>query len=408
MPDRIRTGEGALPPPVNALFRRGEGYGWIRGCGVTLTDNTTDIEVRVGAGRVRAAGAAHDISATTKQLADGDGTYPRKDIIYVDYSGSVTVATGDPAPADPGDRKAEFTKSPAPPSGATLDGTLLAEVWVPAEATSSADLDTTDIADRRIADTGAPGTIPVEPQRPAEEDLTRTRWWYNEDASQFEAYIEARDEIVTFSTSTVTAFSGGTERIIETFEEDISGNWRDVESGLSYTTPAFEGSASQFLDGSTNLKEGQYSLPGDGLSYYAQPGDTIRLAVRLEADGHAAVGFAKDVDDNNGGYRALLHAGDDALRVLKIATDGSETTLGQTSVTVNQDTWYWVEVDYDGGGQGIHPARVYSTDTNSDPGTRDTQLASVGSPTADTDFRGRGYGIDQFDDGRVDYLTVLS
>jgi hypothetical protein len=406
MPDRIDTGEGAHPPPINALLRRGEGYGWLEGCGVTLTGSPSDIEVRVGAGRVRVGGQARDIAATTKTLGDGDAQYPRKDLIAVDYQGDVRVIPGDPATPDPSDRTDEFTKSPAPPSTAAFDGALLAEVWVPAGATSTADLDPTDIADRRVADAGGVGAIPVVDQRPAETDLVQTRWWYNTNAGQLEAYIADTDSIITWSTSTVTSFSGSTTRVVEDFEDSIGGNWRGGSSTLDYTTPAFSGSASGLWnDGGISQ---DYSLVGDGLSYYAEAGDTVTMAVYFEGGDYVDLGFAKSADDYTQDYAARLSRAAGALRLVKTASDGSETVLGSASVTVSDTTWYWVEVDYDGGGEGVHPCRVYSTDTSSDPGTKDTELAAVGSPTKDTDYRGRGYIVRFVGDVRADYLTAVT
>jgi hypothetical protein len=402
MPDRIDTGEGALPPQINALLRRGEGYGWLEGCGVTLTGSTSAIEVRVGAGRVRVDGQARDIAETTKTLGDGDAQDPRKDLIAVDYQGDIRVIPGDPAAADPSDRTGEFTKSPAPPSTAAVDGTLLAEIWVPAGATSTADLAPTDIADRRVADPGGGGTIPVLNQRPAESDLVQTRWWYNKNAGQLEAYIADTDSIITWSTSTVTSFSGPTTRLVEDFENSIDANWNGGDSTYAYTTPAFEGTNAAHWDDSGGSYD--WSLPGDGLDYYPEAGDTVAMAVRGESSRFVDVGFAKEDTGAGTEYRVRLDIDDDQLRLDKHDASDTITTLGSTSVSVSDSTWYIIEADYDGGGTGTHPARLWSTTTSADPGTRDTKLAEIPSPTTDTDFRGRGVLVAVLDKTRFDYL----
>jgi hypothetical protein len=407
MPDRTRTGEAALPPTLNALLRRGEGYGWVSGCGVTQTDNTSAIEVRIGAGQVRVAGVTRDITATTKTLSDGDAQYPRKDLVLVDYQGDVRVLPGEPAAPDPPDREAEFTKSPAPPSTASLDGTLLAEVWVPSGATSNADLAPDDIVDRRIADPGGLGTIPVVDARPTEEELTVTRLWRNTNTGQFEAYAADADAIVSLDTTTEVNFSGPVTRVIEDFESSIKDNWNGGDSTYTYTTPAFEGSAAAYWDEPSNAVD--TSLPGDGLPYYPEPGDTIAMAVRPEAsDGAAEIGFATPSNDRNEAYRLQAIGDKDLLQLVKYDATGSTTLLGSVSISYSVGTWYLIEVEYDGGGTGTHPFRIYSTTTSSDPGQRDTILAEETSPTTDTDFRSRGLVLRTINDVRVDYLHALT
>ena len=71
------------------------------------------------------------------------------------------------------------------------------------------------------------------------------------------------------------------------------------------------------------------------------------------------------------------------------------TTLGSISVSLSLDTWYIIEADYDGGGDGVHPFRIYSTAG----GERDTELGEEASPDADTTYRGRGMVIGARGDG---------
>jgi hypothetical protein len=407
MPERIRTGEAALPPTLNGLLRRGEGYGWVRGCAVTRTASTSDIEIRVASGRVIAGGETYDISTTTKTLGEGDSQYPRKDLVLVDYQGDVRVLPGVPGQADPADREAEFTKSPAPDAAASLDGTLLAEVWVPAGATSNADLEPDDISDKRIADPGGFGTVPVLSSDPPEEELLRTRLWRNSSAGEFRAYVADADAIVALTTSTVTTFSGDTLRLVEDFEASIKGNWRGGGSEFTYTTPVFEGSAAAYWDSTGETKD--YSLVGDGLPYYAEPGDTVGLTVYFENSSAVVdLGFGKSADDFVEEYRVRLDNGANELALIKTESDGSETLLGATAVSLSTGSWYWIEADYDGGGAGVHPCRVFSTTTGSNPGAKDTELAAVSSPTADSDYRGRGYYLRVSAESRIDYLTATT
>jgi len=408
MPQRLNLDDGATALPLNALFRLGEGYGWLEGGGVTFAASGSSIDVTVDSGTVRVSGSLTEFSQQTLTLPDGAPNNHRRDLVYVDYRGEAGYIQGDPAETvpqlTPNDRFQNPV--PAPPSAQALDGVPLAEVWVPPGTTASDALNPTDINDVRVSDIGGFGVVPVLSADPPEEDLTQTRLWRNTSAGEFRAYSADANAIISFNTTTVTSFSGAATRLIEAFENSIKDNWRGGDSEFTYTTPAFEGSAAAYWDQSTRTAD--YSLPGDGLGYYPESGDTPALAIYAES-GSDRIDFAfgKDADDFTGDNRVRVDVANDDLTLLSTDADGVTRTLGSASPSLSTGTWYIIEADYDGGGTGVHPTRIYSTSTASDPGTRDTELAAISSPTADTTHQGRGVGLDIVGEARVDYLHAL-
>ncbi|AUV81247.1 hypothetical protein C2R22_05880 [Salinigranum rubrum] len=409
MPQRLNADDGAGAQPINSLFRLGEGYGWLEGGGVTIASSSTSIDVRVDSGTVRVDGSLVEFSQATLTLPDGAPDNPRRDLVYVDYRGDVGFIQGEPAATvtelSPTDRFQNPV--PVPPAATALDGVPLAEVWIPTGETASDNLTPRDVNDLRIADVGGFGIVPVLSADPPEEDLTQTRLWRNDSVGEFRAYAADADQIVSFSTTVETSFSGPTTRLIEDFEDSIKGNWRGGDSTYTYNTPAFEGSAAAYWSESSRATE--YSLQGDGLPYYPESGDTVAMAIYAESgNDNIDLGFGKDVDDYSGDNRIRVDVGNDSVQLLSTDADNTERQLGSASPSLSLDTWYIIEADYDGGGTGVHPTRIYSTTTGSDPGQRDTELAAISSPTSDETHQGRGLALEIVGPGRLDYLHALS
>jgi hypothetical protein len=238
---------------------------------------------------------------------------------------------------------------------------------------------------------GAAGSIEVRDDDPPDAELLRTRIWRNTTAGELRAFFAdagTAGEVHTIDTTLVRSLGAPTEFVVEAFENSIDDNWRGGDSSFAYDTPAFEGSAAAAWDENANTRD--YSLPGDGLDYYAEDGDRIRLAVRFDTGGErfAWMGFAKDSDDQYSGYRVRLEP--DGTLLLQVADDSNDTTtLGSASASLSSATWYIVEAGYDAGGRGSHHARLWSTAS----GDVDTELAAITSPTVDTEYRGRGYTV---------------
>jgi len=103
------------------------------------------LEVGVSAGTVTIDGTTVGVAGQTITLEAGDAE-PRKDVVYVDGSGTVQAATGTPAPAEPEGEVRRQTYQPQPTDLSGMAGVPIAEVWVPSGAS---DVAGADISDRR-------------------------------------------------------------------------------------------------------------------------------------------------------------------------------------------------------------------------------------------------------------------
>jgi hypothetical protein len=126
-----------------------DGYAVADGLAVSVDSGLT-LSVASGTATVGETSGSVDTavlgSSTTIALDAADSTNPRKDTIYIDTGGTVQKETGIAEPAAPTGATRDDTYEPEPPFPST-DGTILAEVWVPAGASS---LSSGDIRDRRV------------------------------------------------------------------------------------------------------------------------------------------------------------------------------------------------------------------------------------------------------------------
>lgn len=401
MPQKFEIGQGATALEFN-LFTQIGSYGRIDGVGVTLGGSTSSIELDVEPGTILHDDDIVSVSAQTVTLQQGDPQNPRKDVVWIDYEGSARVRAGVPAAPDPPGEKREDTWQPAPPPGTALDGVPLAEVWVPAGATETGDLQEADVVDRRIDAVNKSGRIRELASDPADSNLVKSQLWRNITANELRAYFSDTDEVRSIDTTLVRSLSGPTEKVIEDFDDSISANWSGGDSSFDYNTPAFEGDNAAEWTGPGITRD--VSVPGDGLTDYPESGDTISLAVRdVDSSGYAYFSFAKESDVAGENYRLSVSGSGDLELEKRGANDTLDTTLGSTSFSFASGTWYVIEVEYDGGGNGVHPFRVYSTSG----GSRDTVLAEELSPTQDTTYRGRGLEIGGDIGFRIDRLGLI-
>lgn len=130
---RAQQGTHLHPDAANdALFvQRGTG---------TLGDNQGALDVQPGTGLVD--GSEHTISSITPvDIATGDGS-PRRDVVYLDDTGTLTVAKGTPAAfawdshLSESERTIANAYRPAPPDMSSTAGLPLATITVPANATT--------------------------------------------------------------------------------------------------------------------------------------------------------------------------------------------------------------------------------------------------------------------------------
>jgi len=151
----IDDGDGGAALDENQQHYRGDGVGVIDPAGgdLAVTINTgalgsTDT-LSVAAGDAYIQGTTHSVGSQTIGIDGANGTDSRIDVVYVDASGDLQVENGTPEATDPDDpnlSRFEFYR-PAPPDLSNTVGCALAQVWVPAGATS---LTAPDIDDRRM------------------------------------------------------------------------------------------------------------------------------------------------------------------------------------------------------------------------------------------------------------------
>lgn len=118
--------------------------------GVDVTVNSGSLgssdTLSVSSGTVLVDGA--DVSVGSQSVGiDAPNDTPRKDIVYVDSSGSAVVAKGTAEAKDPPSADWRDSFRPVPPSLSDAPGTPLVEVWVPPDATA---IDSDNLQSRRI------------------------------------------------------------------------------------------------------------------------------------------------------------------------------------------------------------------------------------------------------------------
>lgn len=72
-----------------------------------------------------------------------------------------------------------------------------------------------------------------------------------------------------------------------------------------------------------------------------------RVSVRVKYSADSACGAAFRVVDGNNLWIATLHESDNTIKLFK-RVSGTFTTVGSVSVTINPDTYYWIEVLFNG------------------------------------------------------------
>lgn len=120
-------GYGATALDFNQLAAIANGDYVVSGC--TPSDGANAMEVDIASGTVRLDGSDISVSSQTVTLS-ASNTDPRKDIIYIDGTGSAIDVTGTAAPAEPSGDTHFDTYQPPPSDMSTTTGIIVAEVWV--------------------------------------------------------------------------------------------------------------------------------------------------------------------------------------------------------------------------------------------------------------------------------------
>lgn len=116
--------------------------------GCAVSPGTNALTVQCAAGEVVHDGNSVSVAAQDNvALAAADGSNPRKDVVYVDSTGTLQVATGTAEAAKPSGQTHRSTYRPAPADLSATAAVVLAEVWV---AAGAADIAAGDVSERRL------------------------------------------------------------------------------------------------------------------------------------------------------------------------------------------------------------------------------------------------------------------
>jgi len=190
-----------------------------------------------------------------------------------------------------------------------------------------------------------------------------------------------------------TVFSTIPDSVIDNGEEFSDGPY---ESGDSLTT-FYSGATSTFdrLNNSTQQGDYLYEAPvtadpeiivstsGDGLPDYPEQGGDIFSAVLEDTDGNGGPGLVFGAADSDNNYAAAIRGDINKAQITKLS-GGGLSVLSDTSVTINANQPYDVEVDWNN--DDTITVNVYEFNTLDL--TRGTQVVS-GLSATDSEHAGR-------------------
>lgn len=154
----ITNGTGAQTLDIKQSDWQDEGYAVV---GDVSTPGSGPLAVTINSGTLGSGNAALSVASGDalvggSTVSFGGGTIdipaadsdPRKDVVWIDATGAIRVDTGQPAQRVPDNATGFATWTPAIPFPDATPATVLAVVFVPANATT---IDSSDIQDRRLS-----------------------------------------------------------------------------------------------------------------------------------------------------------------------------------------------------------------------------------------------------------------
>lgn len=154
---------------MNALWDGIKHNGVISGLAISA-QSPTAMTLDVSAGTAIVNGTYVSVNATTVVIGVSNGTYPRKDIVTLNSSGTLTVTAGTADQAIPSANTGVNTNNPIP-ADIPSNQIILAEIWVAANATSIA---AASITDKRVFIVGSGILTGSLANRPAASATTRS------------------------------------------------------------------------------------------------------------------------------------------------------------------------------------------------------------------------------------------
>lgn len=159
MNSQISIGQSAQALYQNLERKAQQGYTVESGALVSINSGTlgSSDTLSVGSGTIYFGGTVTSVGTQNVQIDGSDPDDPRKDVVYLDGTGTAQVAKGTPkdppqVQKDRGDERFEFIQ-PEPDDLASTESVVLAEVWVPAGASG---ITSADLADRRVSTSVVP------------------------------------------------------------------------------------------------------------------------------------------------------------------------------------------------------------------------------------------------------------
>ena len=187
-----------------------------------------------------------------------------------------------------------------------------------------------------------------------------------------------------------------TDRVIDDFNDrSLSPYGGSVAQWGTTTSVVREGTASLVGNFGAGESRRLYSLPGMGLDYYPQQGDTIRYWTRLgTTDAISQFHFGKENSNTGDHYEVYVDRDNTRFGILKDAA--SLSVVGMVNFTPQTNTWYEVEIVWGTGGSIT--ARLLNASGS--------QLARIDG--SDNQFNGRGIGFRTRTSAYFDHVRVIS
>lgn len=141
-------GEGWQSLHANQLYDRYQ-YSTKSGCSVSINSGTLGNAdtLTLASGEIIHNGSSVSVASQSVGISGSNAEDPRKDVVYLDSTGTAQVAAGTPEAKDPSTASRFETFRPAPLDLSGTKATVIAEVWVPAGASS---ITSSDLRDRRV------------------------------------------------------------------------------------------------------------------------------------------------------------------------------------------------------------------------------------------------------------------
>jgi len=282
--------------------------------------------------------------------------------------------------------------------GERLDATVTVDSTFSSQETQTIEL--------RVEDFNSGATVHTDSQQVTLQDSTDSQqitlsWPTSSgDKGVYDLFLESEQDTIQRLVEVVDS------RIVDTFDDgDLAEYTDDAANTANWdvtTSPTFGGSHA--ADAPSSNDAGELSVPGDGLNYYPENGDTVEFYARLEggdsklivqllADSTTSSGSTSGVSVGFGtAYRVRLSPRQGSIGLLDESTNGDSDTVG-----VSPPTNEWLQVTVDFAGSTVD-ADISSTSSNF------SESLSIAFSTE----HGRGIALinDGSSGGQVDEITV--